>query len=305
MAASGSGVTTPVAKASKLKEMSVAAKAVKKPRMVEETDSVSGAIKKCVYDNFLRKGWSQDSVTGLVINGLSIYDRLTRDKKQWLATGEPVMGKTYFRNIKKMYKGNPDDATVPLLVDLSLPLNPRLHSAVVKMKKNAPDRAPFANYLDCCEDLNKRELVGVIRCFASMEPAAGQAQRRACLAVMKAITRLGLEGRWPDVVESVQEKMEQTMVQVHIEALKVGTQDWEFLDMHAKTWPLVMRADQVSLIRALAADQPWSQVKSALTEVCATSELGRRIFGDKLGELVKDDLKGIVKRAVAKIFALD
>eukprot|EP00971_Amphidinium_carterae_P062194 1231028-Amphidinium_carterae.2 len=148
MAASCAGETTPVSKGSKLKAMSVASKAERKPRMVEESDSVSGAIKKCVYDNFLRKGWSQDSVTGLVIDGLSIMDRLTRDKKQWLATGEPVMGKTYFRNNKKMHHGNPDDSTVPLLVDLSLPLNPRLHSAVVKMKKSAPDRAPFANYLD-------------------------------------------------------------------------------------------------------------------------------------------------------------
>eukprot|EP00971_Amphidinium_carterae_P062195 1231028-Amphidinium_carterae.3 len=95
------------------------------------------------------------------------------------------------------------------------------------------------------------------------------------------------------------------VVQVHIEALKVGTQDWEFLDMHEHTWPLVMREDQVKLIRGLAADQPWSEVKTALTEVCATSELGRRMFGDKLGELVKDDLKGVVDRAVMKIFALD
>eukprot|EP00971_Amphidinium_carterae_P329439 6461886-Amphidinium_carterae.3 len=211
---SSASVVTPAKKGSKLLAVSVAAKPEKKPRLVEESDSIDGIIKKCVYDNFLRKGWSQDSVTGLVIDGLSIYDRVKRDKKMWLATGEPAMGKTYFRNIKKLYKGNPDDFTVPLVVDLSQPLNPRLHSAVVKMKKTAPDRAPFANFMDCCETLNKREFVGVVRCMSAMEPAAGQAQRRACLSVMKAIARLGLQTQFPEVVESVQEKMEDTLVQV-------------------------------------------------------------------------------------------
>eukprot|EP00971_Amphidinium_carterae_P348087 6490312-Amphidinium_carterae.2 len=324
VASSSASILTPAKKASKLLAVSVASKPEKKPRLVEEADSIDGIIKKCVYDNSLRKGWSQDSVTGLVIDGLSIYDRIKRDKRQWLATGEPLMGKTYFRNMKKTYKGNPDDGTLPLVADQSLPLNPRLHSAVVKMKKAAPDRAPFTNFLDCCESLNKREFVGVVRCMAAMEPAAGAAQRRACLSVMKAIARLGLVTTFPDVVQSVEEKMEDTnnvvevfcsrkdgngngwnrVPEVHVEALKVGTAAWEFLEMHAQTWPLVMPTSQVKLIQDLHADSPWSAVQPALVAVCSSSELGRRLFGDKLGELVKEDLHKIVKDAVARIFQL-
>eukprot|EP00971_Amphidinium_carterae_P352359 6492562-Amphidinium_carterae.2 len=322
--AEGSGVmSTPGAKNTKLQASSTGAKTLRQPRLVEECDSIDGVIRKCLYDNFLRRGWTQESVTSILVDGLCIHDRLKRDKRMWLASGEPVMGKTYFRTVKKMYMGNPDDGTQALVVDKSQPLNSRLHSAVIKMKKNAPDRAPFANYLDSCESLNRREFIGVARCCADMEPSAGAAQRRACLAMLKAIVRLGLMSKFPDVVEAVREKLEETMVQhvvqfyfglevvlgnqvnkgrVHIQALKVGTQAWEFLEMHAAVWPLVMPKEKVLLIQNLGADRPWSDVKSALVEVCGVSELGRRMFGDKLGELVKEDLHLLVKTAVAEIF---
>eukprot|EP00971_Amphidinium_carterae_P329438 6461886-Amphidinium_carterae.2 len=74
--------------------------------------------------------------------------------------------------------------------------------------------------------------------------------------------------------------------------------------MHAHTGPLVMPEAAVKLIQELPAEKPWSDVKSALEQVCASSELGRRMFGDKLAELVKEDLRQIVKESVARIFAL-
>eukprot|EP00971_Amphidinium_carterae_P158195 3135878-Amphidinium_carterae.2 len=89
-------VSTPQTKTSKkIKTGTKVKKAALAPRTVDKRDSLSEAVRKALHDNF--KGWNREAVTTMKVNGMSITVRLMSDKKKWIATGSPTMGKFYYR----------------------------------------------------------------------------------------------------------------------------------------------------------------------------------------------------------------
>eukprot|EP00971_Amphidinium_carterae_P064138 1269755-Amphidinium_carterae.1 len=92
-------------------------------------------------------------------------------------------------------------------------------------------------------------------------------------------------------------------VKVHIKAVKVGTTPRAFLTQHSSTWPLVLPALQVHELVNLEESSAWSSAKTALYSVVGSGELGRRLFGEFIMDLVADDVHQIVRKASDSVFS--
>eukprot|EP00971_Amphidinium_carterae_P347985 6490257-Amphidinium_carterae.1 len=294
-------VQTPQTKTSKKIETGTKAKKSSlAPRTVDKRDSLSEAVRKALHDNF--KGWSREAVTTIKVNDMSITERLMADKKRWIATGSPTMGKFYYRELKAEYGGNPDKASGAFTIDQKEAVSPKLHAAMVKAKQHPADRTALLAFVECVTSLTHREFVGILRVMEDLQPSASVIQRQLALEMARMIARLDLKSRWPAEVSAMGPKIEEILVEAHIKAVKVGTTPRAFLTQHSSTWPLVLPELQVHELVNLEESSAWSSAKTALYSVVGSGELGRRLFGEFIMDLVADDVHQIVRKASDSVF---
>eukprot|EP00971_Amphidinium_carterae_P334491 6469808-Amphidinium_carterae.1 len=212
MAATTSSVSTPQSKTSKKIETGTKVKrAAVAPRTVDKRDSLAEAVRKAIHDNF--KGWSREALTTIKRNDMSITERLLSDKKKWMATGSPTMGKLYYRALKAEYGGNPEKASGVFVVDTNESVSDKLRAAMVKAKQHVSDRSALLAFVECASSLTHREFVGILRVFEDLQPSASSIQRQLALEVTRMIARLSLKEKWGGEVTAMLPKIEEVLVE--------------------------------------------------------------------------------------------
>ena len=123
---------------------------------------------KAIKDNF--KGWSDLELNAVVYEDLNLFQRLRRDKRAKMDDPSIPMGATYYRWLREKY--SPENAHNNLLQVPSqdLPISEQLVTALADATKQSPSRELLAAWLLLDDEVNAREVVGILRFLLSLHP---------------------------------------------------------------------------------------------------------------------------------------
>jgi hypothetical protein len=177
--------------------------------------SVERAVQKCIVDNF--KGFSDAEVDGIQHDGLTLRQRLLRDKTDKDASGKQavVTGARYYRELRNLYSSNMNPIKQLIVTDESTPRS-EVFNAMLAAKRPPINRNPLINYLTTAENPNMSEVIGILKWCLELNPLGSACQLRGVMEVMRWVTRCELETTYSKQLAHLKAKFNEALVQVQL-----------------------------------------------------------------------------------------
>lgn len=184
-----------------------------KAARVYRQQSVERAVQKCIVDNF--KGFSDAEIDGIQHDGLTLRQRLLRDKTEKDASGKQLAttGARYYKEMRNLYSSSANPIKQLIVTDDSTPRS-EVFNAMLAAKRPPINRAPLINYLTTAEAPNMSEVIGIFRWALELNPLGSACQLRGVMEVMRWVTRCQLEEKYATQLAHLKTKFNEALVQV-------------------------------------------------------------------------------------------
>eukprot|EP00971_Amphidinium_carterae_P321485 6390429-Amphidinium_carterae.2 len=256
-------------------------------------------LQRALKDNF--SGWGEDLTDNVLVDGMSLRDRLLADKRRWLDDKLAFkMGAKYYAELRRKYQGAVDVESL-LKGDSSLSRSDELHAALVAANSHPPQRKDWLNFMSTCSSLNQRELTAVLKMCLRLKPGSGAEQLQVLKSVMRCIIRLGLRTEHKTSIDLLQDKFHECLIQAHVAAVKTKTSTDAFIDTHLDLLEFVLPSVALKKVWELDASEPWTSVRTELKSLVASGELGVRLFGDALSELAAVEVDEVIEKHCTRL----
>lgn len=156
--------------------------------------TIDDMVTKAIADNF--KGWGQLDTDGRTVDGLTLRQRLVKDKEGAKHKSKSVtFGAHYCRALKEKYAPIDSPAQLLYVKNQSDDVSAVLQKAVTAYKRSDSSKSLLAEYMHTATSINQKELVGLSRCILGLRPSASMAQLQLFLDYMRCLVRLNLKVR--------------------------------------------------------------------------------------------------------------
>ena len=175
--------------------------------------SVASQVQKALNDNF--KGFTQQEIDSLIIDGLSLRARLTKDKAENAANpGSVTMGRLYYNQLRMMYASAEHPLKQLTIKDPNKDVQPELFQAMLASKKTPPQRQPMLQLLQNMADSpNQSEVVGTFRWMIGLSPTVSSEQYQGIIQTLRWVTRLNIQQVCKDEIAICKPHFEQGLLQ--------------------------------------------------------------------------------------------
>ena len=243
--------------------------------------SLAASVQKALTDNFLRKGWSAESLDLLIRNGKSIRGHVTYAKERQ-AESKEVIGKFFYQDLKIMFADAVPERALMKVDDASEPKDPRIVAAVLaitcqKMDTRLIDSIFATDY----KPINQHTAKGLFAAFLEV-PSSTEKGSMVLAKALSYISRNKLHEAYPALWTAVKSHMDAAMAKVYAASKCAGVKQALWLEKHEAHLGLV--SNVAALKKCVANKTAWQDVQSEL-ELACQSKVGVRMFGDKLASL--------------------
>eukprot|EP00971_Amphidinium_carterae_P115334 2284244-Amphidinium_carterae.1 len=264
--------------------------------------SIANLVQVAIRQNC--QGMSHYETDQLVVDGLTLRQRVTRDKEQ--KERDPngiVMGKAYWEGLRRMYTADSSElkSLGPVNVDA---VAPKLFEAISKTRLRIPDRRALAEYCSRTESVNRDEAVAIMKTMCTLDPCKHPEQKDCLMECLSLLARSQLETECAAQYQVMAKRFDSIALQakirnregwlshdVDVEAylgvVNTGIDAHEWLSQNEGLHKLVLPQAALKAVLALEADRPWADVKNELVEVMESSLFGRRVFAFAAMEGIK------------------
>lgn len=184
----------------------------RKHARVRQEMTVARAVQKILVDNF--RSFSDAEIDGIQHEGLTLRQRLERDRQAKQSESSVCMGARYYRELKALYSSSMNPSKQMGVTDDSTP-SKEVFDAMVAAKRHPCNRAPMINYLQTADSPNMSEAMGIFKWCLELNPLASTEQLRGVLEVMGWVRRLGLTASYPTQSSLLNTKFNEALVQAH------------------------------------------------------------------------------------------
>jgi len=172
--------------------------------------SVNRAVQKILVDNF--KHFSDAEIDGIQVDGLTLRQRLTRDRElKAKPSDNVVMGARYYKEIKQLYSSSTNPVKLLVVTDDSSP-GKEVFDAMLAAKRHPCNRQPLIQYLITADTPNMSEVMGIFKWCLELNPAASAEQLRGVLEVMRWVRRLELDDTYETQLAHLKDKFNEALV---------------------------------------------------------------------------------------------
>ena len=212
------------------------------------------------------------------------------------------LGKIFYGELRTQFRSS--DSPQKKLMEVGKGLDDDLNADLVEAMKEYTSkgiREPLISYLALADTLTRAEFVGV-GCFAlGLKPSAGIDQLKACCAVAASLVRLKARELYPNEYVLLLPWLDGVLCKVH--KGKKGKAAWPknfcrlHVDLVASVFP------QQALDTVIQHDGPFKPIESELLE-CTQTEIGTRLFGPCLSNIVNETVTGQLKEFLILILII-
>ena len=254
-------------------------------------------VHRSLRDNF--KGWSQVDIDGLKVEGLTLRERLTRDKRQQREDATFAMGGPYYKSIKLLYMSSSDPRKQLLVSNGNEELEPKLVIALTEARKQNPNRHPLLDWLRVSGTCNQRSLVGLLRFTLDIRAGVSIVQATLLIDIMKYLVVNGMDTAFPAEIKLVvmhfDDGLCHVLASMRRERLSIRT----FFELSRVQCRLVLPMAETE--RAFAAKGSWTDISDDLNIIVASSRLGAKLFGFALESIIAEKVEGVIQNGLAAL----
>ena len=187
------------------------ASAKKAPRVKICTD-LEEKVKRCLRDHFA--GWTRELIHGVVVEDMTLYDRLMRDKGRWMENKASCpMGGPYWEDLREKYGGSETLVNESQLhPESGVEACAELRAAALEAMSRPARRSRVLQWLSCAQSCNRTEMVAICRWVCRLKPTVSE-QLQCCIEVMRCVSRLGLGEAFPKEHALMHPKWEEVLLQ--------------------------------------------------------------------------------------------
>jgi hypothetical protein len=269
------------------------AKAPPKPKRVLKPQTIDTVTARALDDNF--KGWPSSLTDGLRVDGLTLRETITRDKRRQREETGFAMGAVYYRDLKSKYQAPDDPAKQLVVADATLPVSPSLVVALQALRGGVPNRTVLTEFLAGDPTLNQKELVGLLRVVLEQKPAVSAAAASLCLDVLKYCARKRFLAAHPAEMQVMRAIFDQTLLQSFLQLKRDRLPTSTFVSVYAQELPYVL--DLAAVLKVLQAED-WLAVASELYKVTESSALGHKMFGYALVSVTSEQMGRVMTEKI-------
>jgi hypothetical protein len=232
-------------------------------------------VNRCLKDNF--KDFSSQEIDSIEIDGLTLRQRLARDKRESRKNKEMHMGSNYYRMLKDKYRSS-DSVVKKLEVENQHELlSPELRTALVALKNANCNKSPLLEFMSRVETLNQREVIGLFRGTLDLKPNISQKHTQVLIDLMRMILRLNVDTKFEKETKLMLPLFDETLCACWDRLKKGRVGPAEFWTLYGDVGSLIMMKDDVATIMECGSD--FKSVSDEIARCTAGCKLGARMFG--------------------------
>ena len=160
-------------------------------------------VQKSIADNC--KDFDQISIDGVKVDGLTLRDRLKRDKHLQKKDNNLKTGALYYRELRYMYAGAAHPSNQLVARGPKEVVSTRLHKALVACKQANSNKLLLSEWLQTEPTCNQKELVGILKIAASLKPTVSLQQQQLLIETMRFLKRTGMTETFKEDVDLMQD----------------------------------------------------------------------------------------------------
>ena len=240
-----------ISKSSTLEDVAVAQGRPSRKLQRRDTDE---AVDRAISTHF--KGIPRSQLEGKEVEGKSLRARIGADIRATRGLSKAKrLGTRYWRHLRSLYLDAPDLQALP--VDKDLPTSPHLRRAMERLVVAATAQRssePALSYLKTCEQLNRRELMGI--CGMLLKPHL-LTKGHSCeltIGVCTCLVRLKMVDANQDVLNVMEDLIDESVTTLWLAAKKgkVAPETWIEVYRISRAVCLAYKAVGILPMRALA-----------------------------------------------------
>lgn len=273
--------------------------AADKPRKARrpKRNDTEKQVDRCIQDNF--RGWGQVEIDSTTAEGLTLRERLTRDKRRHREDPSFAMGGPYYKQLRMIYCSSDDPMKRLIVSDPTQTVCPKLVKSSAAAKAQVANRGPLLEWCQTAPPCNQREYVGLLRAALELRPSISSSQCALLVEIIKYICRRDLGAAFATETGVCTEHFDSALTQVFINMKREKLATRTFWDLYRVLARLALVTSDVEQV--LAATGEWADVGEQLDRVVAGSSLGKTMFGFAIVSLLAETVGKIATKQLALI----
>eukprot|EP00971_Amphidinium_carterae_P348433 6490485-Amphidinium_carterae.2 len=176
-----------------------------------DKETVEKKVDQAIYDNL--RDVTDEELHHNVVDGVTMYQEMVRDKASWLETGWPKMGHNYYTTLraKFMSKWRPDN-----LLSFSDPATPStgLLAAIEKYLEDPPVYGPLLTWCRTMTVHHRDDAVALLKVLCKCKPSVSKLHRELALEILEGLERTEALRSMQDELHIMRNKIDECLCQV-------------------------------------------------------------------------------------------
>jgi hypothetical protein len=232
-------------------------------------------VNRCLKDNF--KEFSSQEIDSIEIDGLTLRQRLARDKRLSRKNPDMSMGSNYYRMLKDKYRSSDSVVKKLEVTNQSDLISPELRTALVALKNANCNKSPLLEFMSGVESLNQKEVIGLYRGTQDLKPNISQKHVQVLVDLMRMILRLELHIKYEKETKLMFPLFDETLCACWDRLKRGRVGPAEFWNLYGDVGSLIMIKDDVDAIMECGSN--FKSVSDHIGRCTAGCKLGTRMFG--------------------------
>ena len=271
----------------------VAKKAKSKAESVDDR-----LISKMLRDNF--KGWSADLCELTIRDGVSLRQRLAKDKSlQVKGLRRETMGKLYYAELRSLYGSSLSPDHLLVIDNEDEPEDHRLSSAMEGLFTRKKNYEGMHAFLGSADVLGQKNLVAPFKGCLMLNPASSHEHNALALCLLEYCKRHKLKATYPQETGVMKNYFESALVKCFLDFRKHDLSRMDFWNKHCEVMDYVLPVASAAV--CFGCNGKWEDVEQHLCVLVQSGELGRVLFGKAWGEVAANKVATILKAHVKEL----
>jgi hypothetical protein len=268
----------------------------RQPRTLKR-QSTDKVVDRAIHDNF--RGWNQVDVDGTKVEGMTLREKMTSDRRAQRDDPSMSTGGPYYKNLKNLYMSSQDPSKQLQVTDNNEEVDGKLVKALTAAKATNANRGPLVEWLQTSQACNQKEYVGLLRAALELRPAISASQCTLLMEIVKYVARCRMDDKFRKETDLARPHFDLGFSQVFVNMKKERLSTRTFWDLYRESARLVLPVADVEVL--LNAKGEWSDVSEHLDRVVAASPLGRKLFGFAYDSILAEKVAKVIQGHLAAL----
>eukprot|EP00971_Amphidinium_carterae_P348043 6490291-Amphidinium_carterae.2 len=181
----------------------------------DDLSDLATKVRKAINDN-LRDTMTESEIYCTVVNGLTCFQQVMKDKEMWIRGLLGPMGSKYWLDIRTRYQG-PDSMRQRILIAEGTVIEKPVLAAIEAALKHPPQRAPLLGLCRRMAVYKEGNALALMRMLTSVSASASSKQCELGMELIECLLRVGAFTRLPDMATVLRPKIDSVLLQAFLE----------------------------------------------------------------------------------------